>query len=430
MWFARYCRMEQEGCRIITFSRACTDNVLGWHLAPYLSADIMCLPRHVLYLSPAGGSSSFHLESTPKYVSGRFTKLIPLIWTNSTSNISLDGAQDAYQDPQHWREAESVPYLMFTDLPFLGGTVTKPGFSKCPAPPHLHPCCHSESSQGRGSSFTVGCRGVWMNVMLHSAPGDCIQHPAPLWVLDYSPALAASSGSGKTTSPSKERLVGMKHGGLIVGTNRWMENPHRMNKPHLGPGQPGKRHLCLKSGLFSWNATVEVTNLWPSDHLLNWKQHFGGQFSFLNKTCMTVFFPKCLKQTISDYGQVSVSCSSTQQSSSSKNPLILLCAWLEEQVEGLSPSKGCPLQWEHENYLCKTVFQGTENFTAFEQQPKSCREEATSALKMSVNMSNPDPCHFLGIVLKQQVWDPSMSIWRSIQKKSSQPRSLMKGLCW
>lgn len=69
-----------------------------------------------------------------------------------------------------------------------------------------------------------------MDVMLQSAPGDWFKRPALLGVLDYSPALSVSSGSGKTASPRRERLVGMKYGGLIC----W---PQQMDVKSLLNGQ-------------------------------------------------------------------------------------------------------------------------------------------------------------------------------------------------
>ena len=72
-------------------------------------------------------------------------------------------------------------------------------------------------------------------------PGTSLNALLFLGVLDYSPALAASTGSGKTTSPRRERLVAMKYG----VTDEWRQSPCRISKPHLGPGKPCKRHVCL-----------------------------------------------------------------------------------------------------------------------------------------------------------------------------------------
>lgn len=62
---------------------------------------------------------------------------------------------------------------------------------------------------------SVGFSGEWMRHLPLSAPGHWSKSPALLRVLDYSSALIAFNGSGKTTSTKRNRLVGMKYGGLV-----------------------------------------------------------------------------------------------------------------------------------------------------------------------------------------------------------------------
>lgn len=101
---------------------------------------------------------------------------------------------------------------MFTG--FLGRIVVKPGFSRRPSLPtpinaavqNLHKEVHHPS--------IVGFSGERMRLR-PSAPGHWSKHPALLKVLDYSSALVASNGSGKTTSTKRKRLVGMEYGGLV-----------------------------------------------------------------------------------------------------------------------------------------------------------------------------------------------------------------------
>lgn len=266
----------------------------------------MCLCQHVLYLSPAGWSSfSCHLESLPKYASGSFAKFIQLIGKNSTSNIFLHGRQlqDSHYDPQNCREQEAVPYLMFTDISFLGGVVAKwlLSFLSDPSHPTSHQCCHSESLWGGRSSSIVGCSGEWMNVRLQSAAGDWSKCPALLRALDYGPALAASSGSGKTTSPRRERLVGMKYGGLI-----YWHQPTGIKSLQNEQATSGARTTTKEFSALKWSFLMEC-------YSRNYKPVTIWSFAELEATFqMTVwlydqdlcdcFFQKCLKSTISNYG--------------------------------------------------------------------------------------------------------------------------------
>lgn len=56
-------------------------------------------------------------------------------------------------------------------------------------------------------------------------PGTSLNALLFLGVLDYSPALAASTGSGKTTSPRRDRLVAMKYGGLLLSLTNGCKVP-------------------------------------------------------------------------------------------------------------------------------------------------------------------------------------------------------------
>lgn len=69
--------------------------------------------------------------------------------------------------------------------------------------------------EGKDYPSIIGFSGECVDDLLQPAPKDWSKCPALLGVLDYIPALAAFSGSDKTTTYRREKLVGVKYGGLI-----------------------------------------------------------------------------------------------------------------------------------------------------------------------------------------------------------------------
>lgn len=198
--------MEQEGFKTVTFSRACTAHALCWCPAhpSWLTACVSC---SIFCTWAQQDKAPFHAmwnHHHHHYASGNFTELVQLIWRNrSPMFLSMEGSSEltvGFTKPRRTRACcRDGLYLMFTD--FLTGRIeVSPGFSKWyfyPTPATVLPI----------SIFTkrwiilppLVFSGEQMNVMLQSAPRDWSDGLALFRVLDYSHALATSSGSGKTT---------------------------------------------------------------------------------------------------------------------------------------------------------------------------------------------------------------------------------------
>lgn len=118
-----------------------------------------------------------------------------------------------------------------------------------------------------------GFDGEWMNIPLQPAPGDWSKCPILLGVLDYNSAIPVGQVRPLHILV-EERLVDVKYGGLIC----WHQpDQHKIPTEwtsHIWIKTTIKKASVSSSGLFSWNATIEITNLWPSDPLLSWEHHF------------------------------------------------------------------------------------------------------------------------------------------------------------
>lgn len=113
--------------------------------------------------------------------------------------------------------------------------------STCPAPP-LPFSIFTRRRLTLSSQISLVSGWTWRCSQL---PGTSLNALLFLGVLDYSPALAASTGSGKTTSPRRETGSYEVWRASVV-SDEWMQSPCRINKPHLGPGQPCERQVCLR----------------------------------------------------------------------------------------------------------------------------------------------------------------------------------------
>lgn len=249
----------------------------------------MCLSRHFLYLSPAGWSSlSCHLESLPTDASGSVIKLIQLTWKhNPTTSLSLEGSSGLTLRTTKLKRTGACSGF---DLHWLI-LRRSDGLQAISTPPPTSAAFQNFYLEEHYPSI-VGFDGECMDIPLQPAPGDWSKCPILLGVLDYSPAIPVGQARPLHILV-EERLVGVKYGGLI-----WWHQQDRYKIPtewtsHIWARTTIKKASVSSSGLFSWNATVEITNLWPSDPLPSWEHHFRWRLVWLyDQELCDFFLPK------------------------------------------------------------------------------------------------------------------------------------------
>lgn len=185
-----------------------------------------------------------------------------------------------------------------------GGIVVKLGFCKWSFSPYLPPVQPFRILTRRRIILPslVSKVNIWMSCCSQlSGTGLNAQLFLESWI--YSPTLAASNGSGKTSSHKRENLVHMKYGVPTCWHQQTGVKSLQNEQATSGARTTMTKGICVINRLFSRNAAVEIISLWPSDHLLNWEQRFKWQLvCFMTKSCLTVIFKSFSNRPISNYG--------------------------------------------------------------------------------------------------------------------------------
>lgn len=173
---------------------------------------------------------------------------------------------------------------------FLGRIVVKPGFFKWSFSPYVPPVQPFRIFTRRRIILPslVSKGNIWMSCCSQlSGTGLNAQLFLESWI--YSSTLAASNGSGKTTSHRREKLVHMKYGVPICWHQQTEVKSLQNEQATSGARTTMTQGICVINSLFSRNAAMEMISLWPSDHLLNWEQRFKWRLvCFMTKSCLTV----------------------------------------------------------------------------------------------------------------------------------------------
>lgn len=263
-----------------------------------------------------------------------------LIWKYSISNVSLHGRQLRTHSQACKSEDRSGLYRQAAyDLQWL--ILLKMDTSQAwvfwvTHSATSHQCYHAEPVWGDGSCLHCRCSVVKRSVshctqLLGTGLMAWLFVESWITILPW-PLLA---GLMRTLQLKHWQVRSMVN--LSVGTNRQTLKLIQNEQTASGTRTAIRNTRVSSSGLFPWNAATKAIRLWPSDHLLNWKQNFRWQWAvWVYDQDLGDCFPRTWNRP-SEW----ISTSFVQLHTAKFlecNPLGLLCSL---SVIFLSPSKGC-----------------------------------------------------------------------------------------